>query len=29
MGRWERYADALEPLQARLEPYCRMFGYPA
>lgn len=29
VGRWERYADALEPLQARLAPYCRAFGYGA
>ncbi len=27
MGRWERYAEALEPLQSRLAPYCRAFGY--
>jgi tetratricopeptide (TPR) repeat protein len=27
MGRWEQYAEALEPLQARLAPYCRAFGY--
>jgi hypothetical protein len=27
VGRWERYAKALEPLQARLAPYCRAFGY--
>lgn len=25
--RWERYAEALAPIQPRLEPYCRMFGY--
>ncbi len=28
MGRWERYAEALEPLQKKLAPYCRAFGYP-
>jgi hypothetical protein len=28
MGRWERYAEVLEPWQARLAPYCRAFGYP-
>ncbi|HWW01886.1 MAG TPA: sulfotransferase [Candidatus Acidoferrum sp.] len=27
VGRWERYAQALEPLQARLAPYCNAFGY--
>jgi tetratricopeptide (TPR) repeat protein len=27
VGRWERYAEALEPLQARLAKYCRAFGY--
>jgi tetratricopeptide (TPR) repeat protein len=27
VGRWERYAEALEPVQARLAPYCRAFGY--
>jgi len=27
VGRWERYAEALEPIQARLTPYCRAFGY--
>ncbi len=27
VGRWERYAEALEPLQAQLAPYCRAFGY--
>ncbi|HEY1123911.1 MAG TPA: sulfotransferase, partial [Haloferula sp.] len=25
--RWERYAEALEPFQGRLAPYCRAFGY--
>ena len=28
VGRWERYAEALAPLQAKLAPYCRAFGYP-
>ncbi|HEX5221568.1 MAG TPA: sulfotransferase [Verrucomicrobiae bacterium] len=27
VGRWERYASALEPLQEKLAPYCRAFGY--
>jgi hypothetical protein len=27
IGRWQRYADALEPLQPRLASYCRAFGY--
>ena len=27
LGRWEHYAEALAPLQARLEPYLRAFGY--
>lgn len=27
VGRWERYATALEPIQAKLAPYCRAFGY--
>ena len=27
VGRWERYAAALEPVQAKLQPYCRAFGY--
>lgn len=27
VGRWERYAESLAPLQAKLEPYCRAFGY--
>jgi len=27
VGRWERYAAALEPVQAKLAPYCRAFGY--
>jgi hypothetical protein len=28
VGRWKKYASALEPLQAKLAPYCRAFGYP-
>ena len=27
VGRWERYAEVMEPLHARLAPYCRAFGY--
>jgi tetratricopeptide (TPR) repeat protein len=27
VGRWHRYAAALEPFQARLAPYCKAFGY--
>ena len=27
VGRWERYAQALEPVQEKLAPYCRAFGY--
>ena len=27
IGRWENYAEVLEPIQARLAPYCRTFGY--
>ena len=27
VGRWQRYADALAPVQERLAPYCRAFGY--
>jgi tetratricopeptide (TPR) repeat protein len=27
VGRWERYAETLEPIQSRLAPYCRAFGY--
>lgn len=27
IGRWQNYSEALEPLQARLAPYCRAFGY--
>lgn len=28
VGRWERYAEALEPVRETLAPYCRAFGYP-
>jgi hypothetical protein len=27
VGRWERYAEVLAPLQGALAPYCRAFGY--
>ncbi len=27
VGRWQHYAEALEPIQTRLAPYCRAFGY--
>ena len=27
VGRWQRYARALEPLHGVLEPFCRAFGY--
>ena len=27
VGRWHRYAEALAPVQERLTPYCRAFGY--
>jgi tetratricopeptide (TPR) repeat protein len=27
VGRWQRYAEALGPLQEKLAPYCREFGY--
>ncbi len=27
VGRWERYASALEPLQVKLASYCGAFGY--
>ncbi len=27
VGRWQHYAEALAPIQARLAPYCRAFGY--
>jgi len=26
-GRWKNYADALTPIQERLEPYCKAFKY--
>ena len=29
VGRWERYAEALEPILPRLAAYCRAFGYTA
>jgi hypothetical protein len=29
VGRWQRYAESLEPLQEKLAPYCRAFGYTA
>jgi tetratricopeptide (TPR) repeat protein len=29
LKRWERYAEALAPLQARLAPYLQAFGYAA
>jgi hypothetical protein len=29
VGRWERYAAALEPVQPRLAPYLKAFGYAA
>jgi hypothetical protein len=29
VGRWERYARALAPVQDQLAPYCRAFGYSA
>jgi hypothetical protein len=28
IGRWKNYEQALTPLQDRLAPYCRTFGYP-
>ncbi len=28
VGRWERYAEALAPVQEKLTLYCRAFGYP-
>lgn len=28
LGRWQRYATALEPVREMLAPYCRAFGYP-
>jgi tetratricopeptide (TPR) repeat protein len=27
IGRWQHYAEALEPIQEKLAPYCRAFGY--
>jgi tetratricopeptide (TPR) repeat protein len=27
IGRWERYAETLEPGKAKLASYCKMFGY--
>jgi len=27
VGRWQHYAEALAPIQARLAPYCKTFGY--
>ena len=27
VGRWHHYAEALAPIQQRLEPYCQKFGY--
>jgi tetratricopeptide (TPR) repeat protein len=27
IGRWQHYAEALAPLQPRLAPYCKAFGY--
>jgi tetratricopeptide (TPR) repeat protein len=27
VGRWRHYADALAPIEQRLAPYCRTFGY--
>lgn len=27
VGRWHRYAEALEPIQPKLAAYCRAFGY--
>lgn len=27
VGRWQRYAEALAPVQEKLAPYCRSFGY--
>ena len=29
VGRWERYAEALAPIQPQLEPYLKAFGYSA
>jgi hypothetical protein len=27
VGRWQHYAEALGPIEQRLAPYCRAFGY--
>ena len=27
VGRWQRYAEALAPIQEKLAPYCKAFGY--
>jgi tetratricopeptide (TPR) repeat protein len=27
VGRWQHYAEALAPIQEKLAPYCRAFGY--
>ena len=27
VGRWQHYAEALAPIEQRLAPYCRTFGY--
>jgi hypothetical protein len=27
VGRWQRYAEALEPVRQTLAPYCRAFDY--
>jgi Tfp pilus assembly protein PilF len=27
IGRWKHYAEALEPVRAKLAPYCQAFGY--
>lgn len=27
VGRWHHYAEALAPIQSKLAPYCRAFGY--
>jgi tetratricopeptide (TPR) repeat protein len=29
VGRWQRYAEALAPIQEKLTPYCRAFAYSA
>jgi tetratricopeptide (TPR) repeat protein len=29
MGRWQNYAEALQPVMGKLAPYCKKFGYPA